>query len=182
MADPVGIAGDVFIPTTGRVCFAPAGTALPTSVSGSLAAFAELGYLTEDGIVFTEDATTSKIKAFQNGDTVSESETEHTLTADFTCLETNEDVLDAFYSGNYDTPAGRGVIKGGQVYRGVWVVDAIQADGTIIRHVIPDGKVVKRNPRTIKNGEALDYGFQLNCFPDGSGIKSYDYHSTAGAS
>lgn len=182
MANPTGTAADVFIPTTGRVCFAAAGTALPTSTAGSLAAFAELGYLTDTGIVLTEASSTNSLKAFQNGDEIAENETDHSLQAAFTCLETNEDVLAAFYSGNYDTPAGTGLIKGGQVRRGVWVIDAIQADGTIIRHVIPDGKVITRDPRTIKNGEAITFGFVLKCFPDALGNKSYDHYSSAGAS
>jgi hypothetical protein len=182
MANPTVTAGDVFIPTTGRVCFAAAGTALPTSTSGSLAAFAEVGYLTDAGISLTETTAAKQHVAFQNGDEVSDNETSHALEIAFACLETSDQVQNLFYSGNYDTPAGRGVIKGGQTMRGAWVIDAIQADGEVIRYCIPDGKVTARDPRTIVNGDPITYGFKLKGFADASGNKSYDYYSTAGAS
>lgn len=176
-----GIATNVLVPGDAQIHFAPAGTALPATTAASLAAFGDLGYVSEDGVTFGQESTNNQVKAF-NGDVVADTETEHSVPIEFTCLETNEEVLDIWYSGNYDTPAGTGVIKGGQVMRGVWVFDAIVAGGVQQRVVIPDGKVVARKSYDWKPGAAAAYGFTVQCFPDATGQKTITHHSEPGAS
>jgi hypothetical protein len=174
-------AGDVMIGTTGAVYFAVAGTALPASAVASVAAFSDFGYISDKGVTFTPAVTTNQIKAWQNGDVVSDSETQHTYEVDFECLETNENVLNAWYSTVYDTVADTGQIKGGQVMRGVWVFDVVSGVD-LTRHVLPDAKVIARTPLVWANGQPILRGFKLNAYPDASSVKSYEYFSSVGAS
>ena len=82
-------AENVRVGVTGAVYFAPAGTAVPTSVSGVLnAAFVDVGYIGEDGVSESISADTNDIKAWQNGDVVRRVQTSHDYTVSFTMLRT----------------------------------------------------------------------------------------------
>ena len=84
------VSDNVRVGVTGAIYFAPSGTALPTSASAALnAAFTDLGYADETGVVETQGETITNIRAWQNSAVVRKILTEHDLTYAFTALETN---------------------------------------------------------------------------------------------
>lgn len=171
------VAANVTAPSNGDFLYAPTGTALPTSPSASLnVAFVSVGYIDENGVTLSQAATTTKVKAFQNADIVKVLQTDHEATVKFTMMETNANTLALFFKGNY--VAGVGQIKGGNAPHKSWVIHEI--DGTnIIRTVIPDGQITDIGDVVYKNGEIAGYPVTIECFPDASAVKAYQYFATA---
>jgi hypothetical protein len=162
----------VRVGVTGGVYTAPSGTTIPTTVEGALdGAFAEVGYISEDGVTQSIGADNTSIKAWQNGDEVRVIQTSHSLTYAFTMIETSEVTLEAYY-GNYT--AGTVEISGDQLPRGPWVISVVDGDAAI-RIVIPDGQVTERGDITYQNADAVGYPITISAFPDGSGNKAYMY-------
>lgn len=168
-------ASNVRVARTGGVYFAPAATPIPTDTTTALnVAFVELGYVTEDGITQSMDTETTDIRAWQNGDTVRSLRTAHTVTYQFSLLETSTAVLQAFY-GNA-TASSVNVTGASSPARGRWVVQVV--DGTNnIRIVIPDGEVTEWGDVVYANSEPIVYQMTVTCYPDVSGNKAYKYRA-----
>ena len=78
---------------------APVGTALPTDTSTALdAAFSTLGYLSEDGVTFSQSTDSEEIKPWQSRSAVRTIITGRSMSLEFTMLEFNAQNL-AFYFG-----------------------------------------------------------------------------------
>ena len=162
---------------TGGVLYAPEGTTIPTTVSGSLdAAFDDVGYISEDGVTQTIDETTNRIRAW-GGDTVREVQTEHDYSLAFTMIETNEHSQFLYYG---DYTAGTIEVKAGTVVRGPFVLDVVDGDN-LIRIVIPDGQARPNGDVTYATGDAIAYPVTVTCYPDASGVKAYIYTDTDGS-
>ena len=168
-------ADNVRVASTGGIYFAPTGATLPASTSDSLDAdFGdELGYLSEDGIVETQDETTENIKAWQNHAVVRKVLTEHDLTYALAFLETNEDVL-ALVRDDYE--AGVAKITGAAGKRGSWVFEIVDGDEHI-RLVVPDGQITERGAVTYAGADAITYPVTVTAYPDADGVKAYSYYS-----
>jgi hypothetical protein len=162
----------VRVGVTGGAYTAPEGTTIPTTAEASLdGAFAEVGYISEDGVTQSMAADITDIRAWQNGDVVRKIQTSHDLTYAFTMIETSEVTLEAYY-GNYTT--GTVEINADQLPHGPWVLSVIDGDA-VIRIVIPDGQVTERGDISYVNGDAVGYPITITAFPDGSGNKAYMY-------
>lgn len=174
----MGTAAAVKVGVTGAIYGAPTGTTLPTSVSGSLnAAFLDLGYADENGIVQSINSQVTEIKAWQNADVVRKIQTSHDLTYSLTFLETSDEVLAAFF-GDYTD--GVVQVTGDEGVRQSWVFD-VQDGGDTIRIVIPDGQITERGNVSFVNADAIKYPITISCFPDASGVKAYWYLLGAGS-
>lgn len=58
---------EIVVGANGSIYIAPAGTALPDSISEALGvAFVDLGYVTEDGVSFTDSKTMESVRAWQS--------------------------------------------------------------------------------------------------------------------
>lgn len=175
----------VRVGVTGRVWFAPQGTAVPTATSGVLASgFNEVGYVMDDGITVTVDNDSTDIRAWQNGDLLRTVQSSVTFSVQFIMGETNEFSLQLFFN-NYTH--GAGVVdgsvtwNGSQPYRGAFVIDVV--DGTnLIRIVLPDAQVSDRGDISIVNGDAFTYDVTLRGYPDTSGNAGYMYIASSAAS
>lgn len=175
-------AGNLLVGVTGSIYMAPSGTALPTTVSASLnAAFADLGYISEDGVSTSTSIDTNDIKAWQNGDTVRKIQTGHDFQVNFTMLETNAKSLELYY-GNYTSATnGKVEVKGVQGYRGCFVINVID-DEALVRIVLPDAQVTDKGDVSYVNADPASLPVTLTCYPDTSGVKAYLYFETDGAS
>lgn len=179
-------ANNAVVGVTGAIYVADVGTTLPTNSGAALAAgFTELGYVSEEGVQ-ENPATTSgnNIKAWQNGVIVRKVQTEHDTTYVFTLIETNPDVLEAFYGNHAD---GVVEINAAIMPRKAWVIDVID-DESKIRHVIPNAQITQRGTVAYVNGGVASYPVTLTAYedPDYAGeldtpAKAYKYHSTDGA-
>jgi hypothetical protein len=170
--------------STGGILIAPIGTTLPTTVSAAPhASFVSAGYIGEDGVTETDGRSTEKIRAW-GGDTVKVNQTEHTLTYQFTFIEAlNADVLKAVYgTANVTTTAATastGTLQAvkitGEVLPHKSYIFEIKDGDAKIRIVIPDGQITEVGERTFSDAAAVGYTVTVECFPDATGGKAYQY-------
>ena len=155
-------AENVVVGITGKVYVGATSATAPTSSTSSLTGFNELGYVSADGVSFSNERTTAQVRAWQNADLVREIVTEGTTTYSFTLLETTEDVIETYFGGTLVngklelSPTSTGGRKS-------FVIDVV--DGAkAIRHYIPLGEVLSIEAQNIVNGEAVAYGITITAY------------------
>lgn len=175
------VAANVEVGVTGSVYSAPPASTLPTDNTSALdGAFVDLGYVSDAGVIQKTTTATTQINAWQKGDTVREIQTDHTLTYEFSMIETKAATLKAFY-GDDNYTAGSGTkytvhVTGEQGVRGCWVLemeDPAQAEP--VRVVLPDAQVTARGDVVWKSDTVIGYDVTITAYPDSSGNKAYIY-------
>lgn len=155
-------AENVVVGITGKVYVGATSATAPTASTSTLTGFTELGYVSADGVEFATDKSTNQIRAWQNSDLVREVVTEGTVTYKFTLLETNEDVIEAYFGSTLT--AGKielnPVATGGRKSFVIDVVDGAKA----IRHYVPAGEILSVEAQTFVNGEAVSYGVTVTAY------------------
>ena len=166
--------------TGGAIHWAPLGTSLPTSATEALnAAFAELGYVSEDGLTNNNSPESDTVKAW-GGDTVLNLQTDRPDTFAFTMLESlNTDVLKTVYGASNVIVDGSGNITvkatAGEMPSGAWVFDMILKGGRAKRIVIPNGTISELGEIVYKDDEAIGYNVTVTDVPDTNGVYHYEY-------
>lgn len=158
---------NVRVAVTGAVYVGATSAAAPTTSSGTLTGFSDLGYTSGDGIKENIDKSVTSIKAWQNGATVRTVVSEAEYTVQFTLMETKMDVLELYYGVEITgtTIDGNPAATGG---RRSFVIDAI--DGAFVeRTYIPAGEVTAVGERVLASGEALGYDVTITAYADASG-------------
>lgn len=175
-------AANVLAVATGKIYGAVTGTTLPTAeVQGLNALFltGDLGYISDAGVTQTINRDTTTIKAW-GGDEVRVISTSHELSFKFEMLETNANVLEAYY-GDQTLPGTVTQITAARGLRQAWVIDIV--DGTnLVRIAIPDGEIIELDDITYSTEDAIKYGVTMHCYADTSNVKAYVYVHTTGAS
>lgn len=172
----MGSVTDVRIGADGIVYLGTENATLPTSTTSdpTNAGFTDLGFISEDGVTETQDASVEKIKNMA-GATVRVVQTEHSLMYQFKLIESNEDVLAAYYGA--DPEDG---ISGVMGARAPWVIDVFDGDA-VVRICVPDGAIIERADVMYSNGEPIAFDVTVECYPDDSGNKVYIYRSDTGS-
>lgn len=165
----------------GAIYRAPIGTALPTSATDTLNdAFENLGYVSEDGLVNTNTASTEQIKAW-GGDIVAQPQTEKPDTFAATFIEaTNPAVLSAAYG---DANVSGSLVTGitvranaTEIENSSWVCDMILGNN-LKRIVIANGKVTEVGDIEYKDDSVIGYPLTITAFPGGwSSASDADTH------
>lgn len=172
----MGTAADVRVGVTGVVYSVPVGTTLVTDVTTDLTIdvdYTDVGYISDEGVTQAIGEDSTPIRAW-GGDEVRTINSTHTVTYQFTMIETSETTLAEYY-GNY--AAGVVQVKAQQIVRHPWVVDVV--DGTEnIRIVIPDGQVTERGDIVFQTEEAIGYQVTITAYPDDTDVKAYQYNTT----
>jgi len=164
----------------GAIYRAPFGSTLPTSTSATLdAAFKELGYASEDGVVNTNSPETENIKAW-GGQTVLTVQNSKDDTFAVTLIEAlNADVLKAVYgSDNVTGSLSTGItvnVNDAEAEAAAWVFDMIMRDGAAKRIVIPNGKITEIGEITYADNSAVGYAITITALPDEDGNNHYEY-------
>lgn len=165
---------------SGAIWVAPTGTTLPTDTTTALdAAFACLGYCSEDGLTNATNLESEVIKAW-GGDSVLSIQTSKDDTFGFTLLEVlNVDVLKFVYgSANVTGTLATGITiqaNNADVEEKAIVVDMVMRDGAAKRIVIPSAKISEVGDITYSDSEAVGYETTVQCIPDSSGNTHYEY-------
>ena len=165
---------------TGAIFCAPLGTTLPTDATTALDnAFKAMGYCSDDGLTNSNSPDTTDIKAW-GGDTVLVVTESRDDTFQFTMIEAlNVDVLKSVYGDTNVT----GTLSTGITIKATseeledkaWAIDIAMRDGAMKRIVIPCAKVSELGDIQYTDTDAVGYETTLNCMPDASGVKHYEY-------
>lgn len=165
----------------GAVFRAPAGTTLPTDASTQLVeAFADLGYVSEDGVTNNNTAESDTVNAW-GGDTVLAIQTEKPDEWTLTLIESlNPNVLKTVYGdANVTENAQAGTITvqatADQPLDAVYVIDMALKGGALKRVVIPIGSLSEVGEIVYKDDEAIGYAITLQAMPDANGVTHYEY-------
>jgi hypothetical protein len=165
---------NVLVALTGAVYVAPVGTAPPVDAEVAwAAAWVDLGYLDESGIVEAPNDERSEIKAWQNGDTVREMITGSKTVYSITLLETTVAGLGLYYPGSEVTGTGDGpatiAIKGPTGGRRAFGFDVIDGD-KFVRWTVGLGEVTERGEINYVNDAAVSYSLSITAYPGVDGV------------
>lgn len=164
----------------GAVFRAVAGTTPPTDATTSLAAaFKDLGYCSEDGLVNSNSPSTTNIKAW-GGDTVLTIQEEKEDTFQLTLIEVlNTEVLKTVYgSSNISGALNTGLtVKANSLEpeEGVWAIELVLNSNTVKRVVIPNGKITEIGDISYTDSDAIGYEITITAVPDSNGNTHYEY-------
>lgn len=156
-------AENVVVGITGKVYVGATSATAPTSSTSALGVgFTELGYVSADGVTFSNERATAQVRAWQNADLVREIVTEGTTTYQFTLLETTQEVIETYFGGTL--VGGKLELSptstGGRKSFVIDIVDGAKA----IRHYIPLGEVLSIEAQQVVNGEAVTYGMTVTAY------------------
>ena len=144
-----------------------AATALPVSLL-------DAGYVSEDGLVETIDASDDKIKAW-GGDIVKIVRTEHSVSYTFTLIETaNADALKLMFGDANVTVEGTSIKvdkTATMVPRATFVFDMLDGDRSV-RILVKDGQPSISGDVNYTDGDVIGYEVTVEAFPDSAGVKS----------
>lgn len=164
----------------GAVFVAPVGTTLPTDAVTALdAAFAGLGYVSEDGLTNTMSIDSDNVKAW-GGDTVLPIQTGFTDEFSLTLIESlNEDTLKTvFGASNVAGTIATGLsinVNSDEKESHAWVVDMILRGNHVKRIVVPSATITDIGEIVYKDDEAIGYELTLTAVSDASGNSHYEY-------
>lgn len=173
------------ITATGGLSFAVGGDAvLPTDATTALdALFRKGGYIGEDGVTRTTDASDDNITAW-GGDVVKVVRTDHSISYTFTFLESaNADVLKLIHGEDNVIITAPTPTSGGKIEirhtkalppRGSFVFD-MKDDPASIREVIGNGQLTSTGDAVFVHSDVIRYEATIVTFPDENGVKAYTF-------
>lgn len=164
---------------TGAIFIAPAGTAVPTDATTALdAAFQNMGYASQDGLVNTVNASTEGINAW-GGDLVLVGQSEFSEMFTVNLIETNAETLKLYYGEDNVTVAGDDITitqNKEQLPEVVAVFELVMTGGRIKRIVVPKARITDRSGEvSYQDGEAIMYPAVFTAFPDSAGNTHTEY-------
>lgn len=158
---------------------APIGTALPTDYSTSLnGAFVNVGYLSDEGITYSQDADNSDFNDL-NGDQIASSMSSKTRTLGLQFVEVNDTVMKEVFGQSNVTVDGSGNMSikhnNDPMNHRSGVIEAVLRDGRRWRRVIPDMMVTEWDDTTIVSSELVMFPVTYTLYADATGNYVYDY-------
>jgi hypothetical protein len=162
----------------GYIFSAPIGTTVPTDYTTALSSeYTCLGYITEDGVVFTEDLDNEEVKDM-NGDVIDTLTGSRTETCTLTLAETKASVLEEVRGhSNVTDEGGLITVKHNSNEREarVYVLELLLKNGRQMRTVVPNGKVDSIGDTTLASNSVLAYEISIKCRVDANGDTAIDY-------
>jgi hypothetical protein len=162
---------------TGNVRVAPLGTTAPTTLAPFAAGWSDLGYVSDNGVVQSNNADTVEIPSWQQGTIVRRYISGSSTTWAFTCLETKFETVSLYYPGStFTTAAGittvtvRNPTNDPRAFA-IDVIDGEVAPGSprILRWLIAKGELTDRGDVTFSNGDPVGWDMTITAYPDAGG-------------
>jgi hypothetical protein len=167
----------------GGILTAPAGTAIPTDIDGSVSAFTGVGLIGEDGVTMTINRDTEDVFAW-GGDKVRVIQTSHSVQLQIPFLETNEEVLAIVFGvDNVDTTGTTTTVhvKGSILPHFALVVDAEDGD-KLVRIAAADAQVIEQDDIVFVHSAPTIYTVTIELFEDDNGDKAVLMYDTGDGS
>lgn len=168
---------------TGAIFSAPLGTTVPTSAVDTLdAAFKDSGYVSEDGLSFSPEISTSDVSEW-NGSLVRRIKESFNGTLSWSHLETNEQSLKNTFGDAAVTVTAATQTHGKQIAVAIsgelpaakaWVFKLKDGNNRMLI-VVPNGQVTTIEDVDFTSSDAIMWGVQLSCYPDTNGNSIYLY-------
>lgn len=164
----------------GAVFRAPVGTTLPTDAKTALgAAFASLGYCSEDGLTNANSPSSNTVNAW-GGDPVLNYQDKKPDTFMFKLIEAlNVEVLKVVYGDdNVSGTLATGItIKANSAEQEeqAWVFDLTLKGGAAKRIVVPRAKVTAVGDIVYVDNQPVSYDTTISAVPDTAGQTHYEY-------
>lgn len=156
---------------------APLGSNKPTDLKTQLdAAFKVLGFVSEDGIVFSTESDTEDLKDM-NGDIMDSAQSSYKETFTATLAEVKKGVLDVLYGSKNVTDATGLLtvhVKGDQLEHGIYVFEGVLKNGRRMRRLIHDAKVTELGDLALTAGELYAREATFTAYLD---AESGDYYT-----
>lgn len=175
------------ISVTGGIKVAPIGTVTPTDPTSVLnAAFKELGYVTEDGLKLSHDASDDKIKVW-GGVTIRTIRSDYSATITGTLVSTLDvDVLKNVFGDSLVTQkSGFIAIKHAAdiAPEKVYIIETKDSsNGGRKRYVIPKGQIAVSGDVNLSHKEITGFEITIEALADKDGVCYYEFVETAPAS
>lgn len=175
------------ISVTGGIKVAPLGTVTPTDPTSVLnAAFKELGYVNEDGLKLSHDASDDKIKVW-GGVTIRTIRSDYSATITGTLLSTLDvDVLKTVFGDNQvQQKSGFIAIKHTSdiAPEKVYIIETKDAStGGRKRYVVPKGQITVSGDVNLSHKEITGFEITIEALADKDGVCYYEFIETAPAS
>lgn len=174
----------------GAVFSAPFGSTLPTTAAATLdAAFANMGYVGDSGVVNSNSMSSNPLRAW-GGDIVLVTQESKDDTFQFTLIEVlNHNMLKSVHgSDNVTGTLEDGIsvrANGKELPPQAWVIDMILRDGAKKRIVIPNGKITAIGDVTYADNSYIGYPVTITALPyaayDGDTHREYIVRSGSGS-
>jgi hypothetical protein len=159
----------VRVAITGAVSVAVPGTAAPTDATTALiAAYKDLGAISEDGVTESGSRSTNDIKIWQHGAVARTVITDASLTFQYTMLETNQRTQVEYYGATYNSTTKSMIIdpasSGG---RKPHVIDVV--DGTAFKRIYcPQAEVTDKGDVVYDaSGDPIGFQVTITAYYDG---------------
>lgn len=168
---------------TGAIFSAPLGTTVPTNATATLdAAFVDSGYVSEDGLSFTPEISTTDINEW-NGSLVRRIKETFNGTLSWAHLETNEQSLKNAFGDDAVTATAATQSHGNQLAVSIagdlpaakaWVFKLKDGDNRMLI-VVPNGQITGVEEVSFTSSDAITWGVTLSAYPDSAGNSIYIY-------
>lgn len=156
------------VTATGGIRFTDVGATLPLTATEALdTKWLKGGYVGEDGVTRTTDASDDKIKAW-GGDTVKIVRTEHSISYTFQFMESaNADVLKLIHGEQNVEIDGEKITVNHTSQlpeRKSYVIDMLDSDSAL-REVIPNGQIASSGDVAFVHSDVIRYEVTIEAFP-----------------
>ena len=164
---------------TGAVFVGAEDATLPTSTDATLTGFTDLGFISDAGLVNTNTASVTSIKAW-GGDTVLDITTEKPDQFKLSFLESKKtDVLKLVYGDDNvtgDLTDGITVTANAkELPIKAMVIDMILSENAAKRIVIPKSRVTTIGDISYTDNDVVKYDLTISAYPDANGNTHYEY-------
>ncbi|MFC5992950.1 hypothetical protein ACFQE5_01845 [Pseudonocardia hispaniensis] len=164
---------------TGMIMVAPTGTTVPTDLAAWGVGWADLGYISDDGLTESPDEDKAEFTPWQSNTPIRVETTRSTKTFQFTCWETNVNTVSLYYQ----VPASAMTTTGtapdqivsfneqGKPARDLRAFGFDIIDGNYQRRIIlPLAEVTERGEVVYKSDELIGYQMTVTAYPGTDGI------------
>lgn len=167
---------------TGAFFIAPAGTTLPTDCSTALgSAFACVGYISDNGVVLSEEDGRQEIDAWGHPHVRIVKATYHEVVK-LQPLEYNETVLKEQYGADNVTVTTSSGVKtiatqhtADDLPDKVGVIEVVPADNMVTRYVFPVLRLTEKGDITLNGRDPMGRELTYNAERDSTGTSCYEY-------